>query len=94
MVEDLGGATDLVVRLHRVVLVMEHASRGGRPGFMPTCSPPPLGMKMVDIIIDLEVPGRRKHPDPFQLVEGPPEMVVDDAGTKIGAHQVPVLPTP
>jgi len=89
MIKGMGGAMDLVAGVKKIIVVMEHTSKGGDPKFIPECTLPLTGRNVVDMIItDLAVFDREDHNSPFRLVELAPGVSAEEVREKTTAHFV------
>jgi 3-oxoacid CoA-transferase B subunit len=79
MVKGMGGAMDLVAGTRRIVVMMEHLDKAGRPKFVPACTLPLTGANVVDVVItDLAVFARSDRKGaPFRLLEMAPGVTLD-----------------
>jgi 3-oxoacid CoA-transferase subunit B len=86
MIKGMGGAMDLVAGVKKIIVVMEHTSKGGDPKFIPQCTLPLTGKNVVDMIItDLAVFQRADHDHPFKLIELAPGVTPEEVGDKTTA---------
>ncbi len=77
MVKGMGGAMDLVSGARRIVVVMEHCSKGGQSKLKRRCTLPLTGLRVVNrIITDMAVID--VTPAGFELRERAPEISIDD----------------
>ena len=108
LVKGMGGAMDLVAGVGgrgggvvgpgrgaggAVVVVMEHTSRREEPKFVPACTLPLTGARVVDMIVtDLAVFRRERRTDLFQLVELAPGVSTEEVAAKTTARYLPADP--
>ncbi|MEO1647512.1 MAG: CoA transferase subunit B [Pseudomonadota bacterium] len=87
MIKGMGGAMDLVAGVKKIIVVMDHTSKGGEPKFLPECSLPLTGKGVVDMIItNLAVFYRPEKSLPFQLIELAPGVTVEEVAEKTTAE--------
>jgi 3-oxoacid CoA-transferase len=87
MVKGPGGAMDLVAGVKRVVAVMEHTSKDGKPKILKQCTLPITGKGVVDLVITelcvFEV--KKSDGGGLVLIELQSGATVDDIRAKTGA---------
>ena len=89
MIKGMGGAMDLVAGVKKIIVVMEHTSKGGDAKFIPECTLPLTGKNVVDMIItDLAVFHRPDHGSRFRLIELAPGVTAEEVRGKTTAHYV------
>ncbi|MEM9086419.1 MAG: CoA transferase subunit B [Pseudomonadota bacterium] len=87
MIKGMGGAMDLVAGVKKIIVVMDHTSKGGDPKFLPECTLPLTGKGVVDMIItNLAVFYRPEKSLPFQLIELAPGVTVEEVADKTTAE--------
>ncbi|MCB2084862.1 MAG: CoA transferase subunit B [Sphingomonadaceae bacterium] len=85
MMKGIGGAMDLVAGVRRIVVLMEHVSRAGRPKILDACTLPLTGKQVVDrIITDLGVFDCDKQAGKLTVVEMAPGVTMDELREKTG----------
>src|SRR4029079_13791934 len=85
MIKGPGGAMDLVAGVKRVVAVMEHTSKDGRPKILTKCTLPITGLGVVNLIITDLCVFEVKEGGGLVLTEIHSDATVDDIRAKTGA---------
>src|SRR5262249_18037219 len=85
MVQEPRGAMDLVAGVKRVVAVLEHTSKDGKPKILKKCTLPITGIGVVNLIITDLCVFEVKQGGGLVLIELHPGVTVDDIHAKTGA---------
>ena len=86
MIKGMGGAMDLVAGVKQIIVVMEHTSKAGASKFIPACTLPLTGKRVVDMVVtDLCVFSRAQNETSFQLVELASGVTLRDVAAKTTA---------
>src|SRR5881398_3966577 len=85
MIKGPGGAMDLVAGVKRVVAVLEHTSKDGRPKIIKKCTLPITGLGVVNLIITDLCVFEVKPGGGLVLTELLSDATVDDIRAKTGA---------
>ena len=87
MIKGMGGAMDLVAGAKRIIVLMEHTSKDGRPRFLKACSLPLTGANVVDMVVtDLAVFWRPNRCSLFKLIEVASGVTADEVAAKTAAQ--------
>ncbi len=87
MVKGMGGAGDMVVGAKRVIIMMEHVTKDGRPKIVNQCSLPLTGKRCVHLIVtDLAVIAVRQAG--LILLEAAPGLTPEDVQAVTEPHLV------
>jgi 3-oxoacid CoA-transferase B subunit len=91
MVKGLGGAMDLVAGVARVVVVMEHTSKGGELKILKRCTLPLTGVGVVNLLITELAVFKVERPG-LSLIEVSPGTTVEEITARTGAPFTVALP--
>ena len=87
MIKGIGGAMDLVAGVQKVIVVMKHCAKDGKPKFVPCCTLPLTGCNVVDMVItNFAVFTRPDRQSCFRLVELAPGISINDVAVNTTAH--------
>jgi 3-oxoacid CoA-transferase subunit B len=87
MLKGMGGAMDLVAGVKRIVVVLEHVSKEGKPKILNRCTLPLTGAGVVDLIIsDLCVLDVDRNNERLRLIELAPGVTVGEVRAKTEAE--------
>jgi len=85
-VKGMGGALDLVAGVKRLIVVMEHANKNGKPKLVKSCSLPLTGSRCVDMVItDLAVFAIDRKAGEMRLTELAPGMTLEEVKARTDA---------
>jgi len=85
-VKGMGGALDLVAGVKRLIVVMEHANKNGKPKLVKSCSLPLTGSRCVDVVItDLAVFAIDRKAGEMRLTELAPGMSLEEVKARTDA---------
>jgi 3-oxoacid CoA-transferase subunit B len=85
-VKGMGGAMDLVAGVKRVIVIMDHVSKEGKPKIVKRCSLPLTGSNCVDMIItDLCVFDVDRRQGRLVLKEHAPHVTIEDIKARTSA---------
>ncbi|KAA0215386.1 MAG: CoA transferase subunit B [Leptolyngbya sp. PLA3] len=87
MVKGMGGAMDLVAGVNKVIVMMEHNSKGGEAKLVKECSLPLTGTACIDMVMtELCVLEMDEHRRRFRLIELAPGVTKEEVIEKTEAE--------